>query len=124
MKLRIKLYRTAKVPAKFVVAAVGAEVDSHPDVVKARLMENFGPLAPGIVLYNEGSKYVVAKEIMAFDLKQQNTPFAPTLVTCDPGKPEDIHRADGALQSELSRMGIMTEPKDYEWRTIVLPDGN
>lgn len=124
MKLKIKFYRTAKIPAKFIVAAVGAEPDATPEIIVDKLMRSFKPLAPGIVLYHEGNKYIVAKEVMAFDLRQTNTPFAPTVVNCDPGKPEDIHRTDGALQSELARMGIMSEPKDYEWRSIVLPDGN
>ena len=124
MRFKIKVYRAAKVPAKFIVAAVGADTDSPPDVVKAKLVENFAPMAPGIALYAEGNKYVITKEIMAFDIRQAGTPFAATMVECDPLLTHEIHRADGALESELNRMGITTDPKDYEWRSIVIPEGN
>lgn len=117
MKMKVKLCRAAKVPTEYLKGAVGADIDAGPDKVHASIMDNFGPLAPGIRFFVEGGKSLVTKEAMAFDVRAARTPFAG-VAEADPLSSREVSRVDGAIESELARMGIITEPEEYEWRVF------
>lgn len=118
MKLKVRICRAAKVPTGFLKGCVGAEMDALPDQVYAKILENFAPLAPGFDFYIESSKSLVTKEVMAFNIQAKNTPFACGMSTADMLDPIEIARVDGAIESELNRMGISSTPGDYEYRVL------
>jgi hypothetical protein len=85
------------------------------------IRKTFGPhMAPGLkIFWPEDSAYnkvAVGMEAMAFDINNPSIAQAG-LVSSDPLDPATTHRLDGALESELRRMGIyITEVKNHEWR--------
>lgn len=123
MKVTVRICRTAKVPTQYVKGIVGAESSATPAQVYAGLMKEFGPLAPGIEFFVEGGKTLVTKEVMAFDIRAKDTPFASGMATADMLTPTEVARMDGALESELARMGITTNPDEFEWRALYEVDG-
>ena len=115
MKVMVKVCRAAKVPTEYLKGAVGADIKAEPAEVQQKILDNFGPLSPGIKFFIEAGKSVVTKEVMAFDVRTQRVPFAG-VAEADPGNAREIARIDGAIEGELARMGITTEPEKYEWR--------
>jgi hypothetical protein len=117
MKITVKICRVAKVPTQFLRGCVGADIDTPPSQVFSKIIENFGPIAPGVDFFVESSKAVITKEVMAFNIQAKDMPFAG-LATADMLTPNDIARVDGGIESELARMGITSDPKEYEWRAL------
>lgn len=119
MKVTVRICRTARVATQFVRGCVGADIETPPAQVYNKILESFGPIAPGVDFYVEGSKTLVTKEVMAFDIRAENTPFAARgIATADMLSPEEVARIDGALESELARMGITSNPDEFEWRAM------
>ena len=123
MRVIFKIYRTAKVATEHLKSAVGLEADAPNDVASEALKEKFGPhMAYSFKVFwpdPEGYKTtIVGMAAMGFELEETDgTPKAAEgLVTCDPIDEETTHRVDGALRSELQRLGLWTEADDYEWR--------
>ena len=116
-KITVRICRVAKVPTQFLRGCVGAGGDATPSQVYDMILDNFGPLAPGVDFFVEGVKTVVTKEVMAFDIRAKDTPFAG-IASADMLTPNDIARVDGAIESELARMGITSTPEEYEWRAL------
>lgn len=123
--IKAHLYRTVTVPTEHLKGIVALELDSNNDVADRKIKEAYGPhFAPGFRIFwsREATirKTVVGMEVMAFDVSDSKVAQSADLVICDPIYPEAIHRIDGALQSELRRMGIyVTEVEDHEWRMWV-----
>lgn len=123
MRVTVKLYRATQVPTEHLKACAGLEPTAANDKADKAIRERFGPhLAFGFhIFWPEEPGFrttVVGMEAMSFDLVMPDaTPKAAEgLVNCDPLDPKDIDRMDGALRCELQRMGIWTEPDDYQWR--------
>jgi len=123
MRVIFKIYRTAKVPTGHLKGAVGLELNEANDKADLEVKKKFGPhMAPGFRIFwpeTPGFKTtLIGMEAMGFDVgRPEDTPEAPEgIVTCDPISPEDTARIDGALRSELMRLGLWTEADDYEWR--------
>lgn len=118
MRLNVGLYRVVQVPTEHLKAAVGLEMDASSDLAAEKLREKFGVLTPGVRIFwaaDEWRTTIVGIKTVWFDARDASIPQAG-VVSCDPLFPEDIHRADGALQATLLRFGITTRPEEYEWR--------
>ena len=104
---------------------------------EAKLRKEFYPFAPRLRIFwpeavpvpeTESMDFVTSKvifgmEMLAFDINCENVPFAG-LCGCDPMDPTDVARADGALRSELERMGLSCEINDFDWRVAYELTGN
>lgn len=142
MKLTIKLYRVTTIPTEWLTSIVGLPKDAQTPAIDAKIREEFYPFAPRFCIFygatftdqasrdalppevvETASKTVIGIEAMSFDISDFNVPFAG-LISADPIDPVDVARIDGALESEMSRMGIATEFENYEWRTMAESKGN
>jgi hypothetical protein len=97
-------------------------------LVAQRLRDDFAPFAPRVRIFWVSDDLSVAHtlvgiEVMSFTLPEVNLPQAG-VVQWDPMSPDDLARADGALQSELDRIGIPTDHDKYEWRCSYNARGN
>lgn len=121
MKFNVSMYRVVTVPTVHLKASAGLELDVPNDKSEEKIKESFGPhLAPGFkIFWNVSDTYpktLCGMEAMRFDIPEPDIASAG-LVECDPVNQDDIHRLDGALQSELRRFGIyVTRVEDHEWR--------
>jgi len=128
MKLTVKIYRVTTIRTKDLIGA--AEGDNEKEYSAAQVREivkkKFYP-QPSLfkIFYNssEMTKTLVGTECMAFDITEANVPMAG-ISTLDPITPRDIDRLDGAVESELNRMGIYTDFEGYEWRATYEVFGN
>ena len=146
MKLTIKLYRVVTVPTEWLNSVVGLGKDAETAKIDAKIREEFYPFAPRFRIFygttltkqaskealenavpsevlEAASKTVIGIEAMSFDVSDFNVPFAG-LISADPIDPVDVARIDGALESEMGRMGIATEFEKFEWRTFAEARGN
>jgi hypothetical protein len=144
MKLSVRLYRTVTVPTDHIAGVVGLDDKGVPTSVltdlhdaqrtrkdqKAALAnlefavrKEFWPFARGIRFFFDPHKTVVGVEAMAFDVSEVNTAMAG-LIDADPAVAEDIARLDGALESELGRMGLTVDFDDFTWRLAYEVKGN
>lgn len=121
-KFIIGIYRVAQVQTDQVRGAVGLEQDADNEKTEAALRKKFGPhMAPTFRIFwpNPAGYHsmTVGMEVMSFDIKPCGVPQAG-IVNADPIDPMAIARMDGALQSELMRIGVWTRPEDYSWRVF------
>lgn len=130
MKLTVKVYRVTYIPGDELLAAAGFDPSAPNTPGHAQLMaaikEKFSPLANRFkIFFNTfvSQKLVVGMEAMSFDIQQPETPQAGLVMT-DPMLPQDVDRIDGALESELNRMGIGADFENYEWRVAYETKGN
>ena len=129
MKLSVKLYRTTTIPTAELLAAADLPLDSEgsPEGLMRALREKFGPFPPRFEIFPPGdvacSKAVIGMQVMGFDILEANVPMAG-LVMSDPCSTQDVDRVDGAIESELNRLGIATGFDGYEWRQAYKVKGN
>lgn len=125
MKMSVKHYRVAVLNEMDVIVAAGLDQDSgKPDQVMAALREKFGPLLPGIKFFWPGGHHcIVGLPCLSFDVPEVNIPTAG-LVLADPLDAVRMHRLDGEICGELSRLGIHTTPESYEFRCAYELKGN
>jgi hypothetical protein len=127
MKINVRLYRVTSVPAERVKAVAGLAADATPGDAMAAIMDEFGPMTPRLKFFwaddADFRTVVVGIEVMGFDLLAPKVPQAG-LVFHDPLVREEILMADGALNGELSRIGVYTETDKYEWRVAYEVRGN
>jgi len=125
MKLIAKLFRVTTIRTAELIAAVGKDpLDEISGPELALLVrQKFRPLAPRFQFWTSGSKTIVGIEVMSFDIQDANFPMAG-LVQVDPIAPHEIDRVDGALESELNRMGCGTDFDGYEYRMSYELKGN
>lgn len=123
MRVIFRLYRTAKIRTDQLKGLVGFELSAPNDKTAVALKEKYGPhFAYGFRIFWQDSApefrtTVVGIEAMAFDVGAPGGTPVAGLVTCDPISSEQIHRLDGALHSEIQRLGLPTSSGDeYEWR--------
>ena len=132
MRLIAKFYRIAKVKTNALRAAAGAPPDADGRQVWQALLDRYGPMAPTIRVFwppsPEGETQpsdechdghlnaIVGIEVMSFDVPDMpKVPFSG-LIEHEPLDPPAIHRLDGALVSELLRIGIVQFAEKNEWR--------
>lgn len=153
MKLTATLYRTTHVNTKDLITIAGFDVkvgvsvavadskgiygqscylmpDGNPLVEKRlrdALRDKFAPFANRFKIFFppvlQAQRTLVGMEAMAFDVLEAGQPQLG-LVHFDPVETEDVHRMDGALQSELNRMGLGAEYEDFDWRMAYDLKGN
>lgn len=122
MKLTMELYRVAVIQTDMILGTIGFnDKDKVPGWIgKAQdmLLAEFGPMTPGVkIFWNDYAHTVVGNRVMSFDVGATSIPVAG-LVECDPMDPAMVSRADGALEGELSRLGIPSFPEAYQWRVF------
>jgi len=118
-KATLRLYRAVQVPTEHLRAVAGLEKTVPAAFANTKLHEKFAPFAPRFKVFWPEGGYdiaVVGIEAMGFCVESGEKTPRTGLIACDPMLSSDVHEADGALQSELQRMGIWTETKRYEWR--------
>lgn len=129
MKVTCKMFRCTTIRTAELMAAAGFDGDEQIaiDLLMKAVREKFRPFSPRFKIFFPSdvatTKTVVGIEAMVFDIPEANVPMAG-LVMMEPGSPEDTARADGALESELNRMGIGTDLDDREWRMSYELKGN
>ena len=129
MKLMTTLYRVTTIRTAELIAAVGKDPDTEitGSELNQLVKEKFGPLAPRFRIFvppdSSVTKTIVGCEAMCFDVPEANVPMAG-LVMVDPMEPKDVDRIDGAIESELNRLGLGTEWQGYEWRFYFRTLGN
>ena len=120
-KATIKIYRTARVPTEILKGAAGLDRDANPGVAHDQLVQRYAPFAPRLRIFwpstqGDVGMTIVGMEAQAFSVEADDIVPRAGLVNCDPVRPEDVSQIDGALHSELERMGVYTTVDDYEWR--------
>src|SRR4051812_39341779 len=115
-----RIFRTVPIKVVDLNGALGLDEESPAAATEAVLKDKFGPLALRFKIFFSDVSYQKTAparlaqagiEIMSFDSKFDGYPQSG-IVHCDPLVQDDIHRADGALWSELSRIGIYTSVDD------------
>jgi len=137
MTLKVQLLRAVPVLAEqlLVIAKVSDERLFHDhktereraQELERKIKEEYGPMAPRFKLYwpgsvGRGSAYATV-EVGAFEVKEPDVPSAG-LMTMDALNEKEILLADGALLSELCRIGIFMDAKKIGWRLIYQTNGN
>ena len=129
MKLIVKMYRVTTVRTDELIAAAGYDPDSITNTEKliSVMREKFAPFAPRFKIFYpaeiDALTTVAGMEAMSFDVSEAEHPRAG-LVLVDPMDPNDVARTDGALESELNRIGVGTDFVGYEWRLAYEVKGN
>jgi hypothetical protein len=126
------LYRCVAIPSAYLMSALNVEVPnqgmSEAEIklanikalsqAKEALMNEFGPLAPGFkIFWNDDTRWniiVLGMEFLSFSgnsgLIDLTGMFSGQV---------DVDRIDGSLNSELSRMGIVSDWTGYHWRAWI-----
>ena len=139
MILKVQLVRAIKVKAEQLVAianftpAEKSQFDSltssdphRAQDVDRKIRDTFGPMAIGFKIYWPGTTEQCATatmEVTTFEVKEPNVPQAG-LLTVDALSEKVILLTDGALVSELSRIGVFVDAKDINWRIVYQTAGN
>lgn len=134
MKVSVEILRTVKVPVSDVYVILGLPFDEVLPAkdLKFKLSEAFGPLANNFKFLwesnepNPNHSTLVGMGLFKFDMDVDH-PIAPSsrlFHNMDDLNPEVINRIDGALFSELTRLGIYTEPKSYSFKSILTVTGD
>lgn len=123
MRVIVTIYRTAKIPTSHILGCVGLEVGATTEEASTALKKRYGPyMAPGFKVFwpnpPEFKSTIVGMEALGFDapVPTKVPQAANALTLCDPINHDAVHRVDGALWSELNRLGIPTRAEEYEWR--------
>lgn len=120
MKLLVALYRTVDFPSAWLTANINAVSGVS---LQSSLAQRFGPFAPRMKFFESSAKTTAGIEVMSFDVEAGETPQAG-VVMADPIDPVEINRVDGALRSELERMGIPMDADNFQWRIYYQTKGN
>jgi len=139
MILKVQLLRAVRVKAEELrmIANLGPQEESRlrelgderskAHEIERRIKEVYGPMAPRFKVYWPGSAIQGAAyatmEVASFEVKDPNVPQAG-LSTVDAMNEKEILLADGALLSELSRIGVFVDGKDITWRLLYDVRGN
>jgi len=127
MKLTVKLYRVTTIHSDELIAAAGFDPSGQSATVTqvhAAIKEKYSPLANRFrIFFNDTTRAVVGIEAMSFDIQQADMPQSGMVMT-DPMNPQDVDRLDGALESELNRLGLGADFENYEWRMSFEIKGN
>jgi hypothetical protein len=130
MKLIVALYRTVDFGADWLTANVenvqswqgGAEFSDNT-TLEQKLRIRFGPSAPRFKIWRTAKKATAGIEVMNFDVDDCDTPQAG-LVMADPMDSREVSMVDGALRSELERLGIPMDAENIQWRIYYQTKGN
>lgn len=138
MKLDATLYRVVQVPLEHLWAVSGLKTGEHWSKLEPEIRKRYGMMAPRFKMFvapiamtedpedvflTEPGNCLCGIEVMRFSVKEAHRPQAG-LVTADPVSREAILMADGALGSELERIGIEIDPLQIEWRMGYVVTGN
>lgn len=128
MKLEVTLSRTVKVPVDHLKMAAGWNNGGALSIEES-LRKRFGILAPLLKIYihEDVESYTghafISMEVMRFSLKDPKIPTA-SIITADPVSYENALMTDGALSSELARLGIEIDTRTIEWSMAYSVSGN
>ena len=126
MKIICSLIRICPFPTENLEANLTAPIGAAiAKSLEERLADRFGPLAPRFKIWRQdGKRSYAGIEVMTFDFNAENTPQAG-LVMVDPIIAEEVQQVDGALRSEMERLGIdQFKMKDHHWRMEYKQKGN
>jgi hypothetical protein len=132
MRITVRVCRAAKVKIEHLRAAAGLD-PRGPSVPSAKILEalraQYGPLAPTFRLLlpaqvqpdaqpgEEHSYAIATMEAIAFDELYEPNQSRCGLIEHEPLDSAEVHRLDGALESELGRIGIPAEAEYFQWRS-------
>jgi hypothetical protein len=120
MKLIVSLYRTVDFGADWLKANLPVESSK---TLEEAIRDRFGPPAPRFRIWKTSRKATAGIEVMTFDVDKCDTPQAG-LVLADPMDELEVARIDGALRSELERLGIPMDAENIQWRLNYETKGN
>jgi len=134
MKLKVQLMRTVMIPTQELAWALfGHDLKPVGRIeCEEQLRKKFGPAANGIRFFWNFSdlsalpnQTVVGIEIMSFDISQADLPHEG-LIEADFLNKSEVLRREGALLSELERIGIylMMAENPFDWRVVYGVEGN
>lgn len=141
MKTTVKLYRITTINCGQLAAAASIDVEKLESIahLESVVRKAFYPLAPRFrIFYPSEQLFEAVKpimrsawafpgqagmECMSFDILEASRPQAGMVLT-DPMLPQDVDRVDGALESELNRLGIGKDFDGFEWRMTYDIKGN
>ena len=139
MILKVQLVRAVHVKAEQLMAianltpAEKTSLESLPNEelkaqeIDRKIREIYGPMAIRFKLYwPGGSGYPVATatmEVASFEVKDPNVPKAGMMTVDALGEKETL-LTDGALSSELCRIGVFVDAKEIDWRIVYQTAGN
>lgn len=134
MKLKVQMMRTVMIPTQELAWVVFGD-DLKPvtnQECDLKFREKFGPVVKGIrFFWNFGNlselpeKTVVGIEVMNFDISESDRP-QEGLVEADFMERDEVLRREGALLSELERIGIflITNENPFGWQVVYGTEGN
>lgn len=136
MKLTVTLYRTTSIETRDLISIAGFDakfglIDGNAAMVlqdgtpltekrlNCAIREQFNPFPPRFKIFYHSNltakMTTVGIEAMSFDLLEPQTPISG-IVHSDPIEAKDADRIDGALESELNRLGLGADFENYGWK--------
>jgi hypothetical protein len=127
MMLKVQILRAIKVSSTQLRASLSLDNNSTNEQLESKLIEKFGPMAPRFkIFWSPATGYdwaVAGINVLNFDVQEAHVPQAGVM-TADPLSKEQILLIDGALVSELERIGVYVDSRSVEWRCIYICNGN
>jgi hypothetical protein len=139
MMLKVQLVRAIQIKAEQLLAianltpAEKANLDSitsetfRAQEIDRKIREIYGPMALRFKLYWPGGiaypHAIATMEVAAFEVKDSDVPHAG-MMTADALSEKETLLTDGALTSELCRIGVFVDAKDISWRIVYQTSGN
>ncbi len=135
MKVIVDILRATKIKVNDLLAILGDEPNQNSmKEINSHLVESFGPLANGFkILWSGdentapvGQEVIVGIEVIQFRMDDVcNVVSSESLFHhVDKLTDKEINRVDGALFSELNRLGIYNAPELYSFKAIMKVEGN
>ncbi len=131
MKVIVDIIRSTKIKTKDVLNILGLD-SKNTTITEAndKLVSQFGPLAPNFkTLWTDvqSEDLIVGIGVFQFDMSLQypiGSNQSSLFHYMDDMNVEFMNRVDGALFSELNRIGIFTEIEKYSFKSIMKVEGN
>jgi hypothetical protein len=129
VRITVRVCRAAKVKMDHLRASAGVDPRASSARTLEALMERYGPMAPTFRLLppapvphdsqpsDENPFAIATMEAMSFDEICEPNQARCGQVEHEPLNSNEIHRLDGALESELGRIGIPAEAEYFQWRS-------
>lgn len=134
MKLTVKLMRTVQIPTQEMVWNLFSD-ESKPvrrEELDVAFRDKFSPVVKGIRYFWNFSHtkqlpetMTVGIEVMSFDIREAER-VQEGLIETDFLDRDEVLRREGALLSELERIGIflIRDMNPFEWRVFYAVEGN
>ena len=134
MKTTVEIFRAIKVRTSELLGIVGLDTKSaySPAQVVEKIMEDFGPSIDNFkILWTpdqdlDQNYTLCGVSVIRFDMADidEAVPQTKLFHYLDDITVENLNRVDGALFSELNRLGIYSDVKQYSLKAIMTVEGN